>query len=334
MEKKHYGAIDGLRAIAAIGIVMMHMGANNNYEIGGYIYNKIIPSFTNFVFLFMVISAFGMCCGYYEKILKNEITLEKFYVKRFKKILPFFALLVFADLIMSPSIESLYEAFADLTLMFGFLPNAGNISVIGVGWFLGLIFVFYICFPFYCVLIQNKKRAWIAFIISVLYNLIGTNYFDIGRKNILFSACFFIAGGLIYLYRDEILKIKNWLILGVACIAIVAYYLLNQCIFMCLLVPSVLLMYAIISDTKFLNNKITKFISGISMEIYLCHMMIFRVLEKLKITNIFGNGWTQYFVTVILTLIGAIVFAIVVKKVFEEIDRRKKFKAYGMIKIS
>ena len=47
-----------------------------------------------------------MCCGYYEKILKNEITLEKFYVKRFKKILPFFALLVFVDLIMSPSIES------------------------------------------------------------------------------------------------------------------------------------------------------------------------------------------------------------------------------------
>ena len=37
MEKKHYGAIDGLRAIAAIGIVMMHMGANNNYEIGGYL---------------------------------------------------------------------------------------------------------------------------------------------------------------------------------------------------------------------------------------------------------------------------------------------------------
>jgi len=73
MEKKHYGAIDGLRAIAAIGIVMMHMGANNNYEIGGYIYNKIIPSFTNFVFLFMVISAFGMCCGYYEKFKAGEV---------------------------------------------------------------------------------------------------------------------------------------------------------------------------------------------------------------------------------------------------------------------
>lgn len=44
MEKKHYKSIDGLRTIAAVGIVMMHMRANNNYEIGGYVYNKIIPS--------------------------------------------------------------------------------------------------------------------------------------------------------------------------------------------------------------------------------------------------------------------------------------------------
>ena len=36
MEKKHYGAIDGLRMIAAFGIVMMHMRANNNYEISGW----------------------------------------------------------------------------------------------------------------------------------------------------------------------------------------------------------------------------------------------------------------------------------------------------------
>ena len=74
MEKKHYKSIDGLRTIAAVGIVMMHMRANNNYEIGGYVYNKIIPSFTNFVFLYMVISAFGMRWGYKEKILKNEKT--------------------------------------------------------------------------------------------------------------------------------------------------------------------------------------------------------------------------------------------------------------------
>ena len=43
MEKRRYGAIDGLRMIAAFGIAMMHIRANSNYEITGYVYNTIIP---------------------------------------------------------------------------------------------------------------------------------------------------------------------------------------------------------------------------------------------------------------------------------------------------
>lgn len=96
----------------------------------------MIPSFNNFVFLFMTVSAFGMCCGYYGRIINNTISFSDFYGKRFKRIFPFFGVLVLLDIILSPSIDMLYEAFANLTLMFGFLPNAGNISVIGVGWFL------------------------------------------------------------------------------------------------------------------------------------------------------------------------------------------------------
>lgn len=147
MERKHYGAIDGLRTIACIGIMMMHVRANSGYEVFGFVYNTVIPSFTNFTFLFMTISAFGMCCGYYEKMLNGQLELSRFYGKRFQKILPFFSVLVLLDVVLSPSRQALYEAFADLTLLFGFLPDAGNISVIGVGWFLGLVFVFYLCFP-------------------------------------------------------------------------------------------------------------------------------------------------------------------------------------------
>lgn len=137
-KRSHYDAIDGLRTIACIGIVMMHIKENNTYEISGFLYNSIIASFTNFVFLFMVISAFGMCCGYFEKMLNNQISLESFYVKRYRKILPFFALLVLLDVVISPSKKALIEGIADITLLFGLFPN--NISVIGVGWFLGLIF--------------------------------------------------------------------------------------------------------------------------------------------------------------------------------------------------
>lgn len=246
MEKRHYGAIDGLRMIAAFGIAMMHIRANSNYEITGYVYNTIIPSFTNFVFLFMTVSAFGMCCGYYDKMLTNQVNLTEFYGKRFKKILPFFGILVLLDIILSPFVASLYEGFADLTLVFGLLPNAGNITVIGVGWFLGLVFVFYLLFPFFCVLIENKRRAWMAFAVSLIYNFACANYFDVGRSNILYSACFFLAGGLIYLYREEIAKLNRWIALGIAGSTVVLYYLIGGNAVMCLLVSGSLLIYAII----------------------------------------------------------------------------------------
>lgn len=244
MEKRHYGAIDGLRMIAAFGIALMHIRANSNYEITGYVYNTIIPSFTNFVFLFLTVSAFGMCCGYYDKMLKGRVDFAEFYGKRFKKILPFFGTLVLLDIIMSPSLASLYEGFADLTLLFGFLQKP--ISVIGVGWFLGLVFVFYLIFPFFCVLIENKRRAWMVFVVSLMYNFVCANYFEVGRSNILYSACFFLAGGLIYLYREAIAKMNQRIALGVASCAVVLYYLNGGNVMNCLLVSSSLLIYAII----------------------------------------------------------------------------------------
>lgn len=246
MEKKRYDSIDGLRTIACIGIVMMHIKANNSYEISGFIYEEVISSFTNFVFLFMVVSAFGMCCGYCDKVLNNEISMESFYAKRYHKILPFFAVLVLLDVVMSPSKEALIEGLADITLLFGLFPN--NISVIGVGWFLGLIFAFYLIFPFYCVLTKNRKRAWIAFGVSVLMSYIFGSYFGIGRTNIVYCLPYLITGGLIYLYRNELEQFsrKYWrTALGSVIACVVLYYAIGGNTITILLVSDVLLIYAL-----------------------------------------------------------------------------------------
>lgn len=314
MEKKNYSAIDGLRMTAAFGIIMMHMRANNNYEISGYVYDTIIPSFTDFVFLFMTVSAFGMCCGYYGKVLGNQISFCKFYRKRFKKILPFFATLVLLDIIVSPSVASLYEGFADLTLLFGFLPNAGNISVIGVGWFLGLVFVFYSIFPFFCVLLENKRRAWMTFAVSLLYNYVCASYFGVGRTNILYSACFFVAGGLIYLYQNELARLNQWIALGIAGVAVLLYYNVGGNTAMCLLVSSTLLISAI-ANRGGTGNRGIRFFSSVSMEIYLSHMMVFRIVEKCGINRIFGDGWLQYIATVVVVITGASIFAAAMQKI-------------------
>lgn len=104
----------------------------------------------------------------------------------------------------------------NLTLCQGLLPNM-NISVIGVSWTLAVIFVFYLLFPFFCFLLENKKRAWLAFICAAIYNFVCSTYFFdeshiadraavnfSARTNILYCAVYFIAGGLIFLYRKEL----------------------------------------------------------------------------------------------------------------------------------
>ena len=51
------------------------------------------------------------------------------------------------------------------------------------------------------------------------------------------------------------------------------------------------------------------------MEIYLSHMVLFRVIERLGLNTRFGNGWLQYLITVVLVLTGTVIFSVVMKRV-------------------
>lgn len=57
---------------------------------------------------------------------------------------------------------------------------------------------------------------------------------------------FFLSGGLIYLYREQIAHFNQWIVLGLIWISIVLYYIIGGDSVMCLLVFSILLMYAIL----------------------------------------------------------------------------------------
>lgn len=228
--REKYEGIDGLKAYAILGIALMHALANGEYGIGGFVFERLIPSFTNLVFLFMMVSGFGMCCGYYQKIVDQKISVEDFYKKRYIKIWPYFALLCALDFVISPSKNSLYEVFANLTLCQGLLPDA-HISVIGVSWTLAVIFVFYMLFPLFCFLIGNKKRAWGVAAAALVFNWLCGSYFNAGRTNIVYDAIYFIAGGLIFLYRKELAEFASkYKIVAAAIllIATVAYFALGS----------------------------------------------------------------------------------------------------------
>ena len=326
-KKERYDSINGLRTIACIGIILTHIRINIGYPLTGEFSVKVINQFANFVFLFMVISAFVMCCGYYNKIKNNEISPEKFYSKRINKIYPFFLFLVIIDIVFEHNLSSLIEGFTDITLLFSFLSK--NIEVIGVAWFLGLVFIFYLMFPFFTYLFGNKKRAWFVTLISLLMSLSCIYYFDVGRKNMFYSFLFFCIGGLIYLYKDNIIKIFNKTrIIGIVVLitSIILYYTLpisNEYILLlrASIISISLLCYSISYNSKLLNNKITNFIGNISFEIYLCHMLIFRLIEKMKITNLFGNNWISYITTSLLVIIGSIVFSMAFKLLYSTIEK-------------
>ena len=311
-----------MKAYAIIGIALMHVLANGEYGIGGFVFDRLIPSFTNLVFLFMMVSGFGMCCGYYQKIADQKISVEDFYKKRYIKTWPYFALLCALDFVISPSKESLFEVFANLTLCQGLLPNA-KISVIGVSWTLAVIFVFYMLFPFFCFLIGNKKRAWCVAVAALVFNWLCTNYFKAGRTNIVYDAIYFIAGGLIFLYRKELAEFaaKCKVIAGaILLIATVTYFAVGGNTITMLFFCVVALVYTLGCKRGGLVNPVAKFLGGISFEIYLCHMVIYRVLEKLHLVHLFGNGLLAYIFTAVAVICGSVVFSVCAKRFLNKIE--------------
>lgn len=346
IKPQRYNNLDGLRAMAAIGVVCMHVKFNIGFEIQGgeniadYVINTLIAQMGGFVQLFYILSGFSMCCGYYEKIKNNQISLNKFYSRRYEKIFPFFTLLVLIDLAVDLLIDggislgSLAEAFADLTLMFGFYTTSG-MSVIGVGWTLGIIFGFYILFPFFVWLIWNKRRAWFSLLLTSVVYIICVEYFQSGSSLMFRWMCYFVLGGLIYLYRDSISRLlvgKVWLgIVFIAAGFCIVYMIpssgngVSETVIRLLKnLTGYLLMLsgALCTDTKLWCNPVSRFLSKVSLEIYLAHMFIFRVLEKLGLTTIAGESVISYIIACFGTIGGTLIFAVTYQYIEAKVKKK------------
>lgn len=314
MKKSNYPSLDGLRAFSALGIILVHMRENGGYLLPAGI-TAGIRCLVDLVFLFMAVSSFGLCCGYYERMQSGTMDFAAFYKKRFMKILPFFALVNGIDLLMHPSWDTLCDVFANLTLCFGLFPN--SIEVIGVGWFLGVVFAFYFLFPFFCVLIRTKKSAWLSFLAALVMNEIGILHFGLDRHNIVYCMCYFFAGGLVYLYRGELEGRKLFPAVAVLTAAVLGYAFRQNTVTRLLVVTCLLMLAVMRPNAKLLSNRAVRMISGISMELYLSHMITFRVLEKLHLLRLAGNGAAGWLLTTLLVAVGTATFALLVRKGFD-----------------
>ena len=322
-ESKRYDALDGIRVLAMTGILVMHVLANLDYRNEMAVQYSYIMYFGRFTSLFMMVSAFSVSCGYYKKLQDGFSNIEKFYSKRYAKILPFFAFITMIDVALSFSKESIFEGFANITLVFGLIPHE-SISVIGVGWTLGVIFVFYLLYPFVVYLMKNKVRFNIAYIVTLIYAFIVNDYFGLGKVDFLYCACYFMGGAWLFLNKERIEKnVKRVYLLPMIFIMIILFYI---CVFrfenainiVQYILFLIICMYAIVASNKktLLSNKVMSFLSTISLEIYLCHMVAYRIIEKLHLIRVFNNAVASYIFVCALVFVCSVIGSILFQKVY------------------
>ena len=280
--------------------------------------------------MFFIVSAFGMCCGYYERIKNCNISINDFYAKRYKRTLPFWIFMLMLGVLSAPSTDNIIQFFIEAPLTFNlcFYPN---LSLLQVGWFLGMIFTFYIIFPFFVFMIWTKRRAWIVLFSTILLSLISSYYYNhadgwrpfhtVGVSIIVFSPRF-VVGGVIYLYKDQLAKIfysfsgRRQLIIRGLMVGLIActFYAMTYKSLILNVFNILLVLYAVsFTNYPLLDNQVTKVVSDLSFEIYLSHMLIFRGLEMLSLTHINENYTLNYIIVLAIVFVGALSFSYVVK---------------------
>lgn len=65
-----------------------------------------------------------------------------------------------------------------------------------------------------------------------------------------------------------------------------------------------------------MQNRVMNFLSNISLEIYLCHMIFFRIVEKLNLNNYIDNANVCYLVVCVIGIGAAVIFSYFAKKIY------------------
>lgn len=131
------------------------------------------------------------------------------------------------------------------------------------------------------------------------------------------NAIIFVAGGLIYLYREEIKNYgsKHLKVLLMVCIILTfIYYISSDIVFGIdiriykrMILFAAVISYGISVKKSILTSKMMRYLGSISMEIYLAHMVIYRSLEKIGLIEKLNDSILSYIVVVSLVVIGLIV---------------------------
>jgi len=347
--------IDALRAIGALMIVIGHFSTAfipSEFDVPTYV-TAIQNSFGFAVQLFFIIAGFTLSYRYYNR-LNNKSELKNYYIIRFFRIAPVFYVMIviwgcFYYFQMGVSFSPV-EYLANFTFSFNFFPAMID-SIVAAGWFIGVLFLFYLIFPILIRIIRTAKVA-IPIIIGVLvlssyfflYEASRPELYNYGYKSVLTQFPFFLIGiGCFLLMRNVMFKegffekISTKIIGGVLIgTSLFIFYLfswdspLNSFLFQKSyilviiyiggLIYGLLLGGVIMYPWKGIVNRVSKFIADRSYSIYLLHLFLIQISLGLY-TAIFyniNNFNLAYFVSILIILAIVIPISSIIYRFIEQ----------------
>lgn len=335
---KRFDGLLGVRGIGALGIIAYH-----TYILGGYSgYNGFLDRTVGnggvFVQLFFMLSSFSMMCGYAEAMWNNKYSLEKFYFNRLKKLLPAFyvALVIHVVLDYAAGVkDTWYSIFGTGSLLYAFMPSHQE-SLVMAGWALGIEIIFYLLFPAFLVFVKNKKRVWITFVFSILLFISYNSYYGVEINqdyiNIVRQLIFFVAGAVIYHYIDYIVKLnkRGKIIFAVVCLGIEVlcfaawgHSYVNGHVLI-IVSFTALIMNQVNNMDIVMNNRVMKWLGGISYQMYLFHMIVYRLVSytglQEQIARITDGKAKQYVIYYVCIVVLTVVFSYIFKHGYQYLN--------------
>ncbi|MEN4758808.1 acyltransferase [Chryseobacterium sp. C39-AII1] len=263
------------------------------------------------VFAFFIVSGFLIARSY-----ERTSTLKKYIMKRLKRILPgYWLVVVLCTVLLSlVSTVSFAEYFSSSQTHKYFLWNSvfmnfmapnlpgvfGNGAVNGALWTLKIEMCFYFLVPVLFLFFgKNNKYRNISLIIFYFLSLAYLNYFEhIGKvelsRQIPGALCYFIGGMLVYFNFEKFIQHKNILFV-IAFVTVWIDLILKIKLFSPIMI-SIIVLY-IAYSFKFLNHfgKYGDFTYGI----YIFHFPIIRVFATLGLFT----DYNPYFMGIICMLV-------------------------------
>lgn len=229
--KERIKALDGLRFLAAIGVLWIHTWTsyhNPKYYIGKIDLANILAIGGNGVDLFFVISGF---CMYYFYALKSDFSyhsFRRFIIKRWVRLSPAFYFVSIIYILIAKFLDhgDFNASLFFMNSLFYTTSIFSQYNIAGQLWTLGVEWQFYLTIPF-LLIYQNRigfKKSFYfifgaLFIIAVISVIILKDRSDILTNQLIFRGVQFGCGiivGRIIIKKSQVLQNRwLWLILFV-----------------------------------------------------------------------------------------------------------------------